>query len=227
MIRALTAYLDEAGRNADHPAACTAAAEAVAADPWEVVELAGALARAEMRIAEEALSSIQSMHSSVAMRLEERHQGLRVVDEAFPPNYPSAPRRKLLTILAAGLGFILACVFAVLVGRLVQVQLVCGTHYREVAKDIHEETVKIAPKRGDIRDRNGVLLARSLSTTSVCASPRPPCPRHPAPARRRPTSGGRTGIRRRRPRCVSLRSGRATRARGACVPRNSPASGRA
>ena len=67
---------------------------------------------------------------------------------------------------------ILASVFAVLVGRLVQVQLVCGPHYKEVAKGIHEERVKIAPKRGDIRDRNGVLLARSLSTTSVCASPR-------------------------------------------------------
>jgi cell division protein FtsI (penicillin-binding protein 3) len=67
---------------------------------------------------------------------------------------------------------VLASVLAVLVGRLVQVQLICATHYKEVAKDIHEERVMIAPKRGDITDRNGVVLARSLSTASVCASPR-------------------------------------------------------
>jgi cell division protein FtsI/penicillin-binding protein 2 len=76
--------------------------------------------------------------------------------------------RKRVKIFAV----VLASVLAVLVGRLVQVQLISAAHYKEIAKDIQEESVMIAPKRGDITDRNGVVLARSLPTASVCASPK-------------------------------------------------------
>jgi hypothetical protein len=51
MKQALEAWLKAAARGADHVESCRAAAEAVASDPWAVVEQAGALARATPDIA--------------------------------------------------------------------------------------------------------------------------------------------------------------------------------
>src|SRR6185436_3935960 len=55
MKQALEAWLAAAGRGADHVESCRAAAEAVASDPWAVVEQAGALARATPDVAPEDL----------------------------------------------------------------------------------------------------------------------------------------------------------------------------
>lgn len=55
MKEALDAYLDAAARGADHIGAVTAAGEAVAARPWDVVHQAGRLARARMATADEDL----------------------------------------------------------------------------------------------------------------------------------------------------------------------------
>lgn len=77
------------------------------------VSTAIATAQSRLDIAEGALSSIQTTYSEAALRLEERQQGLKVVDEAFAPTYPAAPRKKLLTILAAGLAFLCACVVVI------------------------------------------------------------------------------------------------------------------
>ena len=49
MKQALQAWLQTAARSNDRVAACRAAAEAVAPDPWDVVQQAGRLARATMR----------------------------------------------------------------------------------------------------------------------------------------------------------------------------------
>jgi hypothetical protein len=53
MKQALEAWLAAAARGADHVESCRAAAEAVASDPWAVVEEAGALARATPHVASE------------------------------------------------------------------------------------------------------------------------------------------------------------------------------
>ncbi|MBN1478231.1 hypothetical protein JXA47_15855 [Candidatus Sumerlaeota bacterium] len=70
-------------------------------------------AKARLEVAQEALSSLQTAHAEVAMRMEEKHQGLVVIDEAFAPFYPESPKKKLLTLLAGGLAFFLACVFVI------------------------------------------------------------------------------------------------------------------
>lgn len=70
-------------------------------------------AESELTIARDALSAIQLAVSETVMRLEEKNQGLIVVDHALPPHYAEFPRRKLMTLLAGALALFAACVFAV------------------------------------------------------------------------------------------------------------------
>jgi len=71
-------------------------------------------AETRMEIAGNALRIIQSAYAEANLRLEEKHQGLIVVDQATVPSYRSFPQRKLLTVLAAGFGFLLACAWVVI-----------------------------------------------------------------------------------------------------------------
>jgi capsular polysaccharide biosynthesis protein len=77
------------------------------------VETQQVTAKAQLEVAQEALTSLQTAHAEVAMRMEEKHQGLVVIDEAIAPFYPESPRKRLLTLLAGGLAFFLACVFVI------------------------------------------------------------------------------------------------------------------
>jgi uncharacterized protein involved in exopolysaccharide biosynthesis len=70
-------------------------------------------AEVELEAAQTALMTILQAHEEAALRLEEKHQGLAVVSSAIPPTYPSFPNRKLLTVLAAAFGFLLACIWVV------------------------------------------------------------------------------------------------------------------
>jgi hypothetical protein len=62
MKRALEAWLAAAARGADHVESCRAAAEAIASDPWAVVEQAGALARATPDVASQDLWLDRRLH---------------------------------------------------------------------------------------------------------------------------------------------------------------------
>jgi cell division protein FtsI (penicillin-binding protein 3) len=66
---------------------------------------------------------------------------------------------------------ILALWGAVVVARLVQIQIADGSHYRAKAQRQQERRVEIQGQRGSILDREGRELAVSVETTSVYAIP--------------------------------------------------------
>ena len=88
MKQALEAWLAAAGRGADHVECCRAAAEAVASDPWAVVEEAGALARATHDAAPEDLW--------LDGRLRVRSKGIAFVPRGapYPRIDPSGTKRR-------------------------------------------------------------------------------------------------------------------------------------
>ncbi len=55
----------------------------------------------------------------------------------------------------------------VVVGRLVQLQIVQHDHWLTVADAIQEQTVDLLPRRGTIYDRNGVALAYDIKATAI------------------------------------------------------------
>jgi uncharacterized protein involved in exopolysaccharide biosynthesis len=70
-------------------------------------------AEAQLEIAGGVLGTIQTAHSEAALRLEEKHQGLVVISRAIPPHYAEFPKKKLLTILAAAVAFVVVCAWVV------------------------------------------------------------------------------------------------------------------
>ncbi|MDD3627684.1 MAG: penicillin-binding protein 2, partial [bacterium] len=67
--------------------------------------------------------------------------------------------------------FVYLFVFIILIGRLVQLQLVKSGSFRELSQNQTERLVKITPERGDIFDRNGKLLAFDMKLKSIYANP--------------------------------------------------------
>lgn len=65
-----------------------------------------------------------------------------------------------------------ALVLAVLIGRLVYLMIFDADYYQELAQDLHEREREIKAARGEIVDRNGVVLAtnRTVCTISVIHS---------------------------------------------------------
>ncbi len=59
--------------------------------------------------------------------------------------------------------------FALLVVRLWQLQIVEGARFRQVAEGNRRRTLPVAPLRGNIYDRNGVVLAENVPSFSVKA----------------------------------------------------------
>lgn len=70
--------------------------------------------------------------------------------------------RRLTVAFVCLMGF-----FALVAGRLVQLQIVEADQWRELAKRFQEGTVTIPAPRGRIYDRNGVLLAQDVRAISV------------------------------------------------------------
>ncbi len=65
-----------------------------------------------------------------------------------------------------------AAIWVLLLCRAFQVQIILGPTYRDMAEDQHTHTEVVEGKRGSIYDRNGRVLARSVSCQSVYADPR-------------------------------------------------------
>lgn len=76
-------------------------------------------------------------------------------------------RRRLLTLI--GVGF---AGYGALIARAVQLQALDASWLAERATRQHQSKVRLEPLRGELRDRNGVLLAGSAEVESVAASPR-------------------------------------------------------
>ena len=71
-----------------------------------------------------------------------------------------------------GVTYLLVASFLVLVGRLVDIQVI---RHDELARKAREKTTYVCwlePRRGDILDRNGHLLATSTFVKTVCANPK-------------------------------------------------------
>ena len=69
-------------------------------------------------------------------------------------------------------GMVVLAAFAVLLARFVYLQVVQHEYYRTKAEDNRISIVPIAPNRGNIVDRSGVVLARSYSAYTLEISPR-------------------------------------------------------
>ncbi|MGC7870346.1 penicillin-binding transpeptidase domain-containing protein [Desulfosporosinus sp. SYSU MS00001] len=79
-----------------------------------------------------------------------------------------------LVVMRKRIAFLFFCVCAflvVLIIRLGFVQLSQGADLRKKADDSHYRGVPVAPKRGNIEDRNGNVLAMSISSETVYAIP--------------------------------------------------------
>ena len=77
-------------------------------------------------------------------------------------------------VMRKRIAFLFLCVstfLMILIVRLAYVQLVQGSTLADLAKDTHFRGVPVAPKRGNIEDRNGNVLAMSVSTETVYAVP--------------------------------------------------------
>jgi cell division protein FtsI (penicillin-binding protein 3) len=62
-----------------------------------------------------------------------------------------------------------AACFFLLIGRLVMIQMVKHEYYLDEANKQHKDRVELEPRRGTILDRNGEVLAKSITTQSLCA----------------------------------------------------------
>ncbi|HDP69385.1 MAG TPA: penicillin-binding protein 2 [Actinobacteria bacterium] len=61
--------------------------------------------------------------------------------------------------------------FLVIVARLINIQIVKAKEYESLAKKQRIRSIEIAPRRGNVYDRNDDILATSIDTTTVYANP--------------------------------------------------------
>jgi cell division protein FtsI (penicillin-binding protein 3) len=73
-------------------------------------------------------------------------------------------RKRAIALCALG-----AACFFLLIGRLVMIQVARHDYYLEAADKQHKDRIELEPRRGAIFDRNGELLAKSITTQSLCA----------------------------------------------------------
>ena len=76
-------------------------------------------------------------------------------------------KKKILVVFVCA-----ALILCALIGRLVWLMIFDGEYYQELAQDLHEREREIKAARGEIVDRNGVVLAtnRTVCTISVIHS---------------------------------------------------------
>lgn len=67
--------------------------------------------------------------------------------------------------------FMTALFIAVLIGYLIYVGIVMGPEYTRKAQAQWSKSTSLKSERGDIRDRNGNILAESYTTYQICANP--------------------------------------------------------
>ncbi len=61
--------------------------------------------------------------------------------------------------------------YTLLLGRLYYVQVICHSKYLQWANEIHYRRILVPAKRGDLLDRNGEPLARTVRSLSIFAHP--------------------------------------------------------
>lgn len=61
--------------------------------------------------------------------------------------------------------------FLIIVARLFSIQVINGDQYKEKARKQHESRIKVNAERGNIYDRNGLLLATTYKSISIAADP--------------------------------------------------------
>ena len=71
-------------------------------------------------------------------------------------------KKKILVVFLAAFILILY-----LIGRLVYLMVFDAEHYQKLAKDLHERERKIKAARGEILDRNGVVLAANKTVCTI------------------------------------------------------------
>lgn len=79
---------------------------------------------------------------------------------------PYQARYRLFLVCVGGV-----CLWVYLVACLMNIQIFNHEHYRERAENQHEYRVAIPANRGRIYDRNGEVLARTLSSNTIIADP--------------------------------------------------------
>ncbi len=84
-----------------------------------------------------------------------------------PVAWEAMPARRLVAVNIA-----LLVLFGIVVLRLVQIQVIRGHSYQELARRQQETTVPIPAMRGRIYDRNGVLLVSNSMSVSIGADPK-------------------------------------------------------
>jgi cell division protein FtsI/penicillin-binding protein 2 len=87
-------------------------------------------------------------------------------DAEFEATWRRPFKARLLTMMAA-----IVCWAAVLEARLVYLQVVKHDEFKAAARKQQQDLIKLVPARGDIRDRNGELLAYSVESYRVIADP--------------------------------------------------------
>lgn len=71
-------------------------------------------------------------------------------------------KKKILVVF-----ILVACIMVGLMGRLVYLMIVQGDYYQELADDLHERERSIKAARGEIIDRNGVVLAANETVCTI------------------------------------------------------------
>ena len=84
---------------------------------------------------------------------------------AAPAREPVLPRWRVYAVAA-----VLAAVAGALIGRLVDLQVLQGDRFREMATEEHWRRTVVPPRRGEILDANGAPLAASVTYQSLYAS---------------------------------------------------------
>jgi len=74
---------------------------------------------------------------------------------------------KRLTVV----GIVLFVALGIVAGKLVLIQGLQASHYQKLASEQRDETIKVAPRRGTITDREGEVMAISEDCSTVYATP--------------------------------------------------------
>jgi penicillin-binding protein 2 len=85
------------------------------------------------------------------------------------PKTPKEWQRPIFRIAAFGFVLLMALLF--LIGRLVEIQLFDGAHYRAEAQENQIRLIPVAAPRGLIYDRNGIVIARNRPSFVVGVIP--------------------------------------------------------
>ena len=80
---------------------------------------------------------------------------------------PISPQNKLPYNRILSFGFVVGLVFLIFIGRLFFYQIINGDYWVAQAVENRLREISLAPTRGVIFDRNGIVLARNVASYNV------------------------------------------------------------